>query len=479
MKYATRLYTTLAEPFRAGNRLDLRLVAVFILINGLVFANAYLHDPRIGYDNRSYFAYIEALSKVRLVTPQDSREFFSPPLPFAFPALLMALTSIDVARAVKLAQFLNVFLSMGLTWYLLKACRLLGSRSSLGLGALVFLGILPVYYKSFAFVRGEPLVAFFAVIILYHALLMVARRQFTLVNASILGLCLGLSVLSRQWGVLLLPSVLLLLGYCWIRLRPWRASIARVLGLSLVLATAVGGWFYFHLRFNQGSFTPFNRPPAAKFSFGNQPPEFYFGLSPGLLFKAPVRPNFPNQLIPILYSEIWGDYWGFFSVSSTDTRTSGHINGRGLADILETGSRPTWLETNYDTMSAYLGRVNLISLLPSLLALISLGVVAAATLRWRGNSGASPDQRVMLGFLLLAITATLAGYLWFLIMYPSIGKGDTIKATYVLHIFPLVAIIVGVALKHVEERSRFLYRLLMGALCLVFLHNISTMVTHY
>ena len=479
MNYATRLYTTLTEPFRAGSRLDLRLVAVFVLINGLVFANAYLHDPRIGYDNRSYFAYIQALSKGRLVTPQDSREFFSPPLPFAFPALLVTLTRMDVARAVKFAQFLNVFLSIGLTWYLLKASRLLGSRSSLGLGALVFLGILPVYYRSFAFVRGEPLVAFFAVIIFYHALLMVARRQFTLVNASILGLCLGLSVLSRQWGVLLLPPVLLLLGYCWIRLRPLRVPIARVLGLSLVIATVVGGWFYFYLRFNQGSFTPFNRPPAAKFSFGNQPPEFYFGLSPGLLFKAPVRPNFPNELIPILYSEIWGDYWGFFSISSTDTRTSNHINGRGLADILETGSRPSWLETNYDTISAYLGRVNRVSLLPSSLALISLGVVTATTLRWRGSGEALQDQRVIRVFLLLAIGTTMAGYLWFLIMFPDIGKGDTIKATYVLQIFPFVAVIVGVVLKRVEERSRLLYRLLMGGLGLVFLHNISTMVTHY
>ena len=479
MKNATRLYTILSEPFRAEGRLDLRLVAVFILINGLVLANAYLHDPRIGYDNRSYFAYIEALTRGSLVTPQDSREFFSPPLPFAFPALLTALMSMDVARAVKFAQFLNVLLSIGLTWYLLKACRLLGSRSSLGLGALVFLGILPVYFKSFAFVRGEPLVAFFAVVIVYQVLLMVARRQFTPLHASILGVCLGLSVLSRQWGVLLFPPVLMLFGYCWIRLRPLRVSIAKVLGLSLVLATAVGGWFYFYLRSSQGSFTPFNRPPAAKFSFGNQPPEFYFGLSPGLLFKAPVRANFPNQLIPILYSEIWGDYWGFFSVSSTDTRTSGHINGRGLADILETGSRPTWLETNYDSMGAYLGRVNLVSLLPSLLALTSFGVVAATTLGWRVKRRAIPNQRIMLGFLLLVITATLAGYMWFLIMYPSLGKGDTIKATYILHIFPLVGVIVGVVLQHVEERSRFLYRLLMGALCLVFLHNIATMVTHY
>ena len=90
-----------------------------------------------------------------------------------------------------------------------------------------------------------------------------------------------------------------------------------------------------------------------------------------------------------------------------------------------------------------------------------------------------PDQRVIRVFLLLAIGTTMAGYLWFLIMFPDIGKGDTIKATYVLQVFPLVAVTVGVVLEHIEEKSQLLYRLLLGMLSIVFLHNLSAMVTHY
>ena len=479
MKRTTRLWIILIEPFRTGARLDVRLLSVFVVINALVLVNAFFHDPTVGYDTRSYFAYIGALSKLRLVTPQDTREFFSPPLPFALPAVLMATTGMGALWAAKSGQLLNAFLSFGLTWYLMKTCDLLGSRSSLKLGALVFLGVLPVYYKSFAFLRGEPFVACFTVVILYYASLMVVRRQYTATNAVILGVFMGLCALARQWGLLLFPSILLLLAYQWIRLRQWRRSIAKVVGLSLIMATAVGGWFYVHLRSSQGSFAPFNRQPAAGLSFGNQPSEFYVGLGSDLLFEAPVRPNFPNQLIPILYSETWGDYWGYFSVSATDTRTSTHLNGRMLADILATGNRPAWLETNYSTMSAYLGNVNLVSLLPSALALLSLGVGMPATLRRRGSSPLNSDQRVIFVFLLLAIGTTMAGYLWFLIMFPDIGKGDTIKATYVLHVFPLVAVTVGVVLEHIEERSQLLYRLLLGVLSIVFLHNISTMVTHY
>jgi hypothetical protein len=130
-------------------------------------------------------------------------------------------------------------------------------------------------------------------------------------------------------------------------------------------------------------------------------------------------------------------------------------------------------------MSAYLGNVNLVSLLPSALALLSLGIGIPATLRRRDGRPENSGQRVIRVFLLLAIGTTMAGYLWFLIMFPDIGKGDTIKATYVLHVFPLVAVSVGVVLEHIEERSQLLYRLLLGVLSIVFLHNLPAMVTHY
>lgn len=479
MNQAMRVYATLAKPFLSESRLDVRLVTVFLVINGLVLANACFHDPTIAYDSRSYFSYIEALSEFRPVTPRDSREFFSPPLPFAFPAILLALTDLDVAEAAKCAQFLNVALSIGLTWYLLKTCRLIESRPTLALGALGFLGLLPVYYRSFAYVRGEPYVAFFTVLILYTLSRMVVRRQFTVSSAVILGLWMGLSALSRQWGILVFPAVFLLMGHSWVRLRQWRRAIFGSACLSFAVTGVVSGWFYLHLRQAYGSFTPFNREPAASFALRNQPLNFYIGSGLTLLFTRPVRPSFANELIPIFYSDVWGDYWGYFNVSATDTRTSEHINGRRLTDILSTGRRPAWLQTNYETMGAYLGRVNLVSILPSVLALGSLVVVTIATLRGRNERDPAPPQRAIYGFLLIALGTIVAGFLWFLIMYPSIGKGDTIKATYVLHVFPLVAVFVGAFLDRVERRSPRAYALLLAGLCLVFLHNVSAMLSHY
>jgi len=479
MKQEKKLFTTLVDPFRSGNGFDIGLVLVFLLINGLVFVNACLHDPRIGYDTNGYLSYIQTLSKLRLVTPQDSHEFFSPPLPFAIPALLMAFTGMELAWAAKLAQFLNVFLSIGLTLYLIKACQLLGSQSSLKLGALVFLGILPVYYKTFAFIRGEPYVAFFTVIILYYTLLMSIRKQFTVANNTILGVSMGLCALSRQWGILLLPSVFLLFVFQWIRLPRWRQSITKTICLCLVLTTVISGWFYISLYSRYGSITAFNKKPAAHFSFSNQPLEFYVGLSPKLLFNKPVRPSFPNQFLPIFYSELWGDYWCYFTVYGRDIRTSEYVDGYNLNQILSKGSRPYWLDTNYETIGAYLGRVNLISTFPSVLALISLVMVAMGILQRHSNNTLIARRREIYAFLLLAIGTTIVGYFWFLIMYPSIGEGDTIKATYLLHVFPFIAIMVGNFIEHLKKRSQFLYRLILGGLCFSFVHNIFAMLTHY
>ena len=79
--------------------------------------------------------------------------------------------------------------------------------------------------------------------------------------------------------------------------------------------------------------------------------------------------------------------------------------------------------------------------------------------------------------ILLALAATWAGYMWFLIMYPSIGRGDTIKATYMLHLFPYVALLGGMLIERIRERLPFVYAFVIGLLLLVAVHNLPVMLT--
>src|SRR5579862_8457607 len=74
----------------------------------------------------------------------------------------------------------------------------------------------------------------------------------------------------------------------------------------------------------------FNRGGARGLSLGNETGRFYFGLGDGRLFTEPLRPNFPNELIPIFYSETWGDYWEFFLVYAKKGGT--YLAGRELEE---------------------------------------------------------------------------------------------------------------------------------------------------
>ena len=109
--------------------------------------------------------------------------------------------------------------------------------------------------------------------------------------------------------------------------------------------------FYIYLYSTSGSAISFNKDPM-KFSFSNQPNYFYNPINEDALkiFTKPIRGNFDNQLFPILYSDLWGDYWGYFSFTSSN---------------LEQGR-------NQLLIGDYLARVNLISLLPTFVLILSL-----------------------------------------------------------------------------------------------------------
>ena len=94
----------LVSPFRSRGRFDVSLILVFSAIQGLVLLNACLHDPGIVYDADGHLAYIETLSKMRLVTPEDSHEFFNPPLSYFLPALLLSSAGVPLFWVAKIAQ---------------------------------------------------------------------------------------------------------------------------------------------------------------------------------------------------------------------------------------------------------------------------------------------------------------------------------------------------------------------------------------
>ena len=445
---------------------------VAVLINAVILTNTILHHPKIGYDVTEHITYMQILP-LRLPSPAETNEFFSAPLPYVLPSLfdkLCVAANWPNCRGLdgKAAQVINFLLSIAITVLLWKlAGRLKPGSESFKVSSLALLGILTVYYKTFSQARGEPYVAFFVVLAAYLVLTYLQRlERLTWKDGAALGVVLGLLVLSRQWGFMLFPALGVLLALVLLKHWRLRARVARFALSALVVAFAVGGWFYLYLYFTFGSFTAFNLESVGPFSFSNQPQSFYryTYMEDLALFKEPVRPNFGNTLYPIFYSETWGDYWGYLTFISQDNPSAG---------VLE----------NRPEMAPYLGRVNLVSVFPTLILLAGLLWGAWRFARAWFQRQPAPESGLYV-FAFSAIVFSWLGYLWFLVSYPSVNPVNlqvipTNKATYMIQIFMLLPLLGADLLEKVKGFKPVLYGLVLAGLALVFAHNLPAMITRY
>jgi hypothetical protein len=469
MRIGNALARLFADP-KGG--FDRRLLAVFLIINVLVLFNAVFHDPTVQYDGPAHAAYVAAVAGLHLPTASETPEFFSPPLPYVLPALVKV-AGLNLWWAVKFGQMVNVVLSLGITGLLIALCRFVGDPSDrdTALVALMCLGALPVYYKTMVFLRGEPYVAFLTLVaIAATARAVTSGKRWSLGDAVVPGLSWGLLALARQWGALAVAGLLIAVWLTILRERS-RRMVAVGMGAPLVALT-VGGWFYGWLWMSAGSPIAFNRSPAAQWDLSNQPADFYTGTGNGRLFTDPFRPAFPNQLIPIFYAETWGDYKGYFLFYGREPSSGAYVFGQKLQ--LAVDQTPLTIETNRFTLNRYLGRVNLLGLLPTALALVAFGVAAAGVPALLTRRAITPAEIVRV-MAVMVITVSELGYLWFLIRYPSLGKGDTIKATYMLHIFAPLALLTA----EFVRRIRVPLNAWVITWALLMVHNALAMTTHF
>jgi hypothetical protein len=125
-----------------------------------------------------------------------------------------------------------------------------------------------------------------------------------------------------------------------------------------------------------------------------------------------------------------------------------------------------------DYLLAYMGRVNAVSLFPTLILVLGVGFGFYHFVRY--VKGREDSRARAYSLLWLSVLISLAGYLWFLIRYPHID-GDTIKATYALQVFPLAAVLSGALLIEIRKRDHRLYLLIVLLMAVVFIHNLPAL----
>ncbi len=478
----------ISSPFYTANEPSLTLIAIFFIMNFVVLYNSCFHNPAIGYDSSEHIKYIQALSELRMPKVHDSYEFFSPPLAYIFPAVLKSVSSVSIYATARFALLLNFLYSILTTFFLLKIGETIQpEKMTIRIGMIGLLGMLPVYYKTYSFIRGEPLLTALTAYIAYKTLSMLWRgdneiKTVKTIDCVIYGMGIGLSMLTRQLAFFLIISVIGFWALIALRNPLIFKSVAVMLFKSMCVAVLVSCCFYLYMKFQYGSFKTYLRVGEPHFSLSNQEKSFYLGTGNNQLFLAPVRPAFPNQFLPIIYSETWGDYWGFFLVMGFDAVNRTYLPGGPLWNRINSGNTEGIIH-NRDKMSRYLARTNIVGLIPSVLMMFGaiLGFVSCWKLITSGIRGkpilAKKIEDVSVLSMLILIVG-FAGYMWFLIMYPY-ADGDTIKASYILHLFPFMCILGSIAMSILEEKCVLVYKLLYVILIMCFVHNIPAYLSRY
>jgi hypothetical protein len=441
------------------------LVCLLAAMHAIVFYNAARHFPSIEPDGSEHIHYAVVLSTGRLPNIGDTTEFFSPPLPYAFPAALLA-AGVGLYKACKAAQFSQAALSLIASIFLLKTCDLVWpGRDGLKLAALGLLAMTPVYYKTVAMIRGEAFTAGFAVIFVYLVLRWIANDA-ALRGAILPGIIGGLLLLSRQWGAGVIGgSAAAIFLPILARRRPMATRLAGGAAIFVAISIAIAAPFYLSLQHRFGSVLAFNRTEQSVGA--NHLPRQTWNMSG--LFTDPIIHHFDSQALPIFYSDTWGDYRGWFSVYGRSTITGDAVRPH----TIPTDADPLSVKTNRAAMGPYLGRVNLVSLLPTGLMLAALGLGTIAAFRRRPQRE-SDDAMTLIAAV---VWATMGGYILFVIRTPT-THFDTIKATYVVQIFPMLALLSAGLFARLAARRRVVI-VLSVLLLAVALHNLGACFTRY
>jgi len=443
------------------NKLDFSLF-IFIAISFSTFFvliyNVFHFNPILGYDAEAHYRYVDYLARylpkeIKLPPQSETREFFNPPLGYLFPSIVQVIcrnliNSNDLlnacqpiyGKATQIFQSIMYLVTILINLYTLKLYT--KSNSLFNVSYLILVSLLAVNYRTISMIRGEPYILFF----LSLFLLVIHKAEnnnyflsFKFVSLS--GVIIGCIALSRQWGFLLfLPLIILL-----IFISP-KGKYLIFWSLSSIVGASLSSWFYVGLYRRYGSFTAFNMESNG-FSFANQDMTFYFPSLDQLayLFSKPIRPHLDNQFLSILYSDLWGDYWGYFTFTSR---------------FLDIGR-------NQLSIGDYFARVNLISLITSLIIIIFCYF-----------SYKKYKSTFLVKYINLAILTSFVGYLLFAIAYPN-STGDTIKSTYIIQAFHLMVFLASIYFSDLKKTNKKFFNLILSLLAIIYIHNFDTYLSHF
>ena len=445
---------------KVSNKYFSKIIFLLISLSSLyiLIYNIFHFNPILGYDAEAHFNYVDYLSRylpneLRLPSSDETREFFNPPLGYLIPSIAQVfcrniITSSDLllncqpiyGKVTQIFQSFMYIFTILINLYTLKLFN--KSQSIFNVSYLILVSLLAVNYRTISMIRGEPYILFFLslfILLIYKADNSDYDFNFKLIFFA--GIVIGSIALSRQWGFLLFIPLIVLLIY-----KNSKRNYLIFWSASSLIGALLSSWFYIGLYKNYGSFTAFNMESKG-FSFSNQNLSFYIPDMSQLeyLFTKPIRPNLNNQFISIIYSDLWGDYWGYF------TFTSRFLNdGRNQLNIGD-----------------YLARVNIVSIITTLI------IICFCYLTYKKYK-----SNFIIQYINLAWIISFTGYLIFTIAFPD-STGDTIKSTYIIQAFHLMVFLASIYFYDLKRLNKKMHTGIIITLVVIYIHNFQSYLSHF
>lgn len=401
--------------------LDLAVSGALLgLLGAVALWNAFTYPPIGGFDAREHIAYAREVRDGRL--PESGGASYTPPGFYAVAALGIRLgEALDLAEPERVAQILNALLVVGSGLLVLALTRLLlPGRPLARWGALAFFAACPVVLKTAAMFHPQPLAMFLSLLAFWTTASMIVRGDYRLRRWVALALALAAAQLVRSVSVWVVVVVVVALAAAAVAQPEHRRRIGTALAASAAAMVLLPLPWYLHLQSTAGN-AVFGRGMSL-LSFENPwPAAFYF--DPGLpdVIAHPQRAELEVGVIPILYAETWGDFFGIWSWGPPRPELTPRVDRRLM-----------------------------------LQSVVGLPLTALATAGWLALAALTASRWRETPARILVALAPLAG-LAAVVYYATRSfrpDGDTVKALFLLPAVPFWAVSFGFAVDVLVQRSR-------------------------
>ena len=287
---------------------------VLLLFSGLwlllFWNNSRLLPFHAGFDFAEHLKYIEYIQKNwSLPLPTEGLEMYQPPLYYLIGAAALSACrlSINDPQSVVVLRLLGGFLGIAQFVLVFLSLRLLLPVRAAFIG-LLLAAFLPMHLYLAHYVTNEMLAATLATAALYLCLRLLKSEVPRVSQFAWLGAALGLSMLTKVTGILLLPIVIAALAGRLLR-EPAPIKIAlRNIGLLVAICFVVCGWHYARIWVTFGTPLVGNWDVISGFSWW-QDPGYHTVVNYLRFGRSLVYPFFSGfaGFADGIYSTLWGD----------------------------------------------------------------------------------------------------------------------------------------------------------------------------